>query len=148
MSDVKRRQTFRSYPTGQQAKELSRLFGCTRVVRNHFITIMQQSHQHGGTLSLSTAEKAATTTLKRTEGYGFLNEVSSVALQQAARNTTRSFREFFRACAGSRSRVGFPRYASKRSRQTASFTKAANFRIRQPPGCRWGLSDFRRSPAS
>ncbi|RRO97067.1 transposase [Corynebacterium bovis] len=139
MSNVKRRQTFRAYPTGQQAKELSRLFGCTRVVRNHFITIMQQAHRQGDTLSLSTAEKVATTTLKRTEGYGFLNEVSAVALQQAARNTTRSFREFFRACSGSRSRVGFPRYASKRNRQTASFTKAANFRIRHPQGCRWGF---------
>ncbi|MEL4163075.1 RNA-guided endonuclease TnpB family protein [Corynebacterium bovis] len=136
---MKRRQTFRVYPTGQQEKELSRLFGCTRVVRNHFIATMRQAHQHGVTLSLSAAEKAATTTLKRTEGYDFLNEVSAVALQQAARNTTRSFREFFRACAGSRSRVGFPRYASKRSRQTASFTKAANFRIRQPRGCRWGF---------
>ena len=139
MNNVKRRQTFRVYPTGQQAKELSRLFGCTRVVRNHFITIMQQAHRQGDTLSLSTAEKAATTVLKRTEGYGFLNEVSAVALQQAARNTTRSFREFFRACSGSRSRVGFPRYASKRNRQTASFTKAANFRIRHPQGCRWGF---------
>lgn len=139
MDIVKRRQTFRAYPTGQQAKELSRLFGCTRVVRNHFIATMQQAHQQGVALSLVEAEKAATTTLKRTEGYDFLNEVSAVAVQQAARNTTRGFREFFRVCAGSRSRVGFPRYASKRSRQTASFTKAANFRIRQPQGCRWGF---------
>ena len=38
---VKRRQTFRVYPTGQQEKDLSRLFGCTRVVRNHFINIMR-----------------------------------------------------------------------------------------------------------
>ncbi|MEL4211926.1 RNA-guided endonuclease TnpB family protein [Corynebacterium bovis] len=136
---MKRRQTFRVYPTGQQEKELSRLFGCTRVVRNHFIATMRQAHQHGVTLSLSAAEKAATTTLKRTEGYDFLNEVSAVALQQAARNTTRSFREFFRACSGSRPRVGFPRYASKRNRQTTSFTKAANFHIRQPQGCRWGF---------
>lgn len=139
MGSVKRRQTFRAYPTGQQEKELSRLFGCTRVVRNHFINIMRQAHQCGEQLSLSDAEKAATTILKRTEGYEFLNGVSSVALQQAARNTTRSFREFFRSCSGSRSRVGFPRYASKRTRQAASFSKAANFRIRRPQGCRWGF---------
>lgn len=136
---MKRRQTFRAYPTGQQKKEFSKLFGCTRVVRNHFITIMRQAHHNGEQLSLNAAEKAATTALKRTKGYDFLTEVSAVPLQQAARNTSRSFREFFRACSGSRSRVGFPRYASKRSRQTASFTKAANFRIRQPKGCRWGF---------
>lgn len=136
---MKRRQTFRAYPTGQQKKEFSKLFGCTRVVRNHFITIMRQAHQNGEQLSFNTAEKSATTALKRTKGYEFLTEVSAVALQQAARNTTRSFREFFRACSGSRSRIGFPRYASKRSRQTASFTKAANFSIRHPKGCRWGF---------
>ncbi|MGX0118217.1 putative transposase [Corynebacterium otitidis] len=139
MGCVKRRQTFRVYPTGQQEKDLSKLFGCTRVVRNHFINIMREAHDQGTALGLGAAEKAATTQLKRTEGYEFLNEVSSVALQQAARNTARSFREFFRACSGSRSKVGFPRYASKRNRQTASFTKAANFRIRQPQGCRWGF---------
>ena len=139
MGCMKRRQTFRAYPTGQQEKELSRLFGCTRVVRNHFINIMREAHDQGTQLGLGAAEKAATTELKRTEGYEFLNEVSSVALQQAARNTARSFREFFRACSGSRSKVGFPRYASKRNRQTASFTKATKFRIRQPKGCRWGF---------
>lgn len=139
MGCVKRRQTFRVYPTGQQEKDLSRLFGCTRVVRNHFINIMREARDQGTPLGLGAAEKAATTELKRTEGYAFLNEVSSVALQQAARNTARSFREFFRSCAGTRSKVGFPRYASKRNRQTASFTKAARFRIRQPQGCRWGF---------
>lgn len=77
--------------------------------------------------------------LKRTEGYEFLAEVSSIALQQAARNTSRSFREFFKSCSGSRSQVGFPRHASKRKRQTASFTKAARFHIRQPHNCRWGF---------
>ena len=136
---VKRRQTFRVYPTGQQKKDFSKLFGCTRVVRNHFINIMQEAHKQGTPLSLNDAQKIATTQLKRTEGYEFLNEVSSVALQQAARNTARSFREFFRSCSGSRSKVGFPRHASKRNRQTASFTKAARFHIRQPHGCRWGF---------
>lgn len=140
MCYVKRRQTFRMYPTGQQEKDLSRLFGCTRVVRNHFINIMREAHGQGIQLGLGAAEKASTTQLKRTEGYEFLNEVNSVALQQAARATTRSFREFFRACSGSRPlKVGFPRYASKRKRQTASFTKATNFHIRHPRGCRWGF---------
>lgn len=120
---MKRRQTFQLYPTGQQERDLSRLFGCTRVVRNHFINIMREAHNQGTSLSLNDAEKAATTQLKRTEGYKFLTEVSSVPLQQAARNTARSFREFFKSCSGSRSQVGFPRHASKHKKQSASFTK-------------------------
>lgn len=136
---MKRRQTFRLYPTGQQKRDLSRLFGCTRVVRNHFINIMRDAYNQGSPLNLNDAEKVATTQLKRTKGYEFLADVSAVALQQAARNTTRSFREFFKSCSGSRSQVGFPRHASKHKRQTASFTKAANFHIRQPHGCRWGF---------
>lgn len=136
---MKRRQTFQLYPTGQQERDLSRLFGCTRVVRNHFINIMREAHNQGTSLSLNDAEKAATTQLKRTKGYEFLAGVSSVPLQQAARNTARSFREFFKSCSGSRSQVGFPRYASKHKKQSASFTKAAGFHIRQPHGCRWGF---------
>lgn len=136
---MKRRQTFRLYPTGQQRKELSRLFGCTRVVRNHFINIMRDAYNQGTSLSLNDAEKAATTQLKRTKGYEFLTEVSSVPLQQAARTTTRSFREFFKSCSGTRAKVGYPRYASKRKKQSASFTKSACFHIRQPHGCRWGF---------
>lgn len=136
---MKRQQTFRLHPTGQQEKELSQLFGCTRVVRNHFINIMREAHDKGASLSLNDAQKAATTQLKRTEGYEFLAEVSSVVLQQAARNTARSFREFFKSCSGSRPKVEFPRHASKRKRQTASFSKAAKFHIRQPHGCRWGF---------
>lgn len=96
------------YPTGQQEKDLAQLFGCTRVVRNHFINIMREAHGQGTQLGLGAAEKASTT-------------------------------QFFRACSGSRSKVGFPRYASKRNRQTAIFTKSAGFRIRQPQGCRWGF---------
>lgn len=120
-------------------KDLSRLFGCTRVVRNHFIDLMRQAREQGVTLSLHDAERTSATELKRHPDFAFLTEVGSVALQQAARTTTRSFREFFRACTGERSRVGFPRYASKRNRQSASFTKAACFRLRQPEGCRWGF---------
>lgn len=148
MGCMKRRQTFRVYPTGQQEKDLSRLYGCTRVVRNHFINIMREAHDQGTPLGLGAAEKAATTELKRTEGYEFLNEVSSVALQQAARNTARSFREFFRSCSGSRSKVGFPRYASKRNRQTASFTRRRTSALGNPRVVGGGSSDFRRSPAS
>lgn len=139
MWGVKRRQTFRVYPTGQQENEFSRLFGCTRVVRNHFIDLMRGAHHNGTPLTLSAAEKASTTALKKSPDFHFLAEVSAVALQQAARNTTRSFREFFRGCSGERPRVGFPRYASRRNRQTASFTKAANFRFRLPEGSRWGF---------
>lgn len=139
MGFVKRRHTFRAYPTGQQKRELSRLFGCTRVVRNHFINIMQDADKQGTRLGLGDAEKASTTLLKRTPGYEYLNDVSCVPLQQAARNTAKSFREFFRACSGARSRVGYPRHAAKRNKQTASFTKSACFRIRHPRGCRWGF---------
>lgn len=136
---MKRRYTTRVYPTGQQRRELAQLFGCTRVVRNRYITLMGQAHAAGTPLSCAQVEKAVTTELKKQEGFEFLQQVSAVPLQQAARDTTASYREFFRSCAGQRAGVGYPRRASKRKPQSAHFTKAAAFRIRTPQRCRWGF---------
>lgn len=136
---MKRRHTFRLYPNAEQQHQLSRVFGCVRVVRNAFISQMQSARKSGVTVSLSEMEKKVTTDLKRQEGYHFLSDVSAVALQQSARNTSRSFRNFFAGCQGKRPRVGYPRFAKKRGKQSASFTKAAPFHIRVPAGCRWGF---------
>ena len=57
--------------------------------------------------------------LKKMPGYNWLNDVSSVALQQSIRNQQTAFSHFF---AG---RAKYPNFKRKTSRQSASFTKTA-----------------------
>ncbi len=68
---------------------------------------------------------AALTEWKRTEELGFLNEVSSVPLQQVLRHLQAAFTNFFAK------RAGYPVFRSrKRSRASAEYTRSA-FRWRE-----------------
>src|SRR5690348_15939198 len=61
----------------------------------------------------------ALTAMKKEPALEFLNEVSSVPLQQALRHQHKEFSAFF---AG---RARYPRFRSRRSRQSAHYTRSA-----------------------
>lgn len=121
---VKRAFKFRVYPTDEQATELARTFGCVRKVynlalaaRTHAWTLRQERINYNATSTMLTA-------WKKTEDLAFLNEVSSVPLQQALRHLQGAFTNFF----AKRSR--YPTFKSKkRSRRSAEYTTSA-FRYR------------------
>ena len=56
---------------------------------------------------------AELTKLKHTEGYGWLTEVDSIALQQSLRNLDNAYQNFFREVKKGGT-VGFPRFKKKR----------------------------------
>jgi putative transposase len=62
---------------------------------------------------------ARLTTLKKDPELVFLNEVSSVPLQQCLRHQQTAFKNFFDG------RARYPRFKSKRHRQSAEFTRSA-----------------------
>jgi hypothetical protein len=82
---VKRAYKYRFYPTPEQAAELTRTFGCVRKVWNLALqartTAWHQRHEHLSYLQSS----ALLTQWKHSGDLGYLNEVSSVPLQQALR---------------------------------------------------------------
>jgi putative transposase len=103
---------------------LNRTFGCVRLVWNKVLAWQQARYRTEG-LATSYAETSRyLTELKRDLGLGFLSEVSSIPLQQALRHQHRAFVNFF---AG---RARYPRYKSRRTRQSATFTRSA-FRWRE-----------------
>jgi len=59
------------------------------------------------------------TAMKKDPGLAFLNEVSSVPLQQALRHQHRAFTAFFAK------RARYPRFKSRRARQCAHYTRSA-----------------------
>ncbi|MDI1461195.1 RNA-guided endonuclease TnpB family protein [Catellatospora sp. KI3] len=117
---VKRAFKFRFYPTDAQAAQLSRTFGCVRLVYNMAL----QARTEAWTLRRERINYNATSALltawKKTDDLAFLNEVSSVPLQQALRHLQTAFTNFWAK------RAKYPRFKSrKRSRRSAEYTTSA-----------------------
>jgi putative transposase len=117
---VKRAFKYRFYPTNEQATELSRTFGCVRLVYNKALEERTRAW-YGEQRRVSYVQSsAALTQWKKTEDLAFLAEVSSVPLQQALRHLQTAFGNFFAK------RAKYPRYKSrKKSRASAEYTRSA-----------------------
>ncbi|MFG3711902.1 RNA-guided endonuclease InsQ/TnpB family protein [Micromonospora sp. NPDC047730] len=117
---VKRAYKYRFYPTGEQAEQLHRTFGCVRLVYNKTLEMRTRAYATQRR-SISYAESSAVLTeWKRTEELAFLNDVSSVPLQQALRHLHAAYAAFFAK------RARYPRFKSKRkSRASAEYTRSA-----------------------
>jgi putative transposase len=83
---VKRAFKYRFYPTVAQAAELSRTFGCVRKVYNLALRARTEAWVLRRERITYNATSAMLTRWKKTEELAFLNEVSSVPLQQALRH--------------------------------------------------------------
>jgi len=124
----------RAYPDAAQQQVLARTFGCVRVVWNRTLAERRRRwrQEHRGTTYAQT--DAALTVLKKDPELAWLNEVSSVPLQQALRHQHGAFRAFF----GQRAR--YPRYKSRHGRQCAHYTRSAfsmrdgQLRLAKTPG--------------
>lgn len=116
---VKRAFKYRFYPTDEQAAELSRTFGCVRLVYNKALEERTRAW-YGEQRRVSYVQSsAALTEWKKTEELAFLTEVSSVPLQQALRHLQTAFGNFFAK------RAKYPRYKSrKKSRASAEYTRS------------------------
>ena len=120
---VKRALRYRFYPTAAQAAELSRTFGCVRKVYNLALAARTQAWARGERVNYD-ATSAMLTAWKKTGELAYLNEVSSVPLQQALRHLQTAFANFYGK------RAGYPRFKSrKKSRKSAEYTASA-FRFR------------------
>lgn len=120
MTQVKRAFKYRFYPTDEQAAELSRTFGCVRLVYNKALE-ERTAAWNSERLRMSYGQSSTRLTeWKKTEEFAFLCEVSSVPLQQTLRHLQTAFTNFF---AG---RARYPRLKTrKRSRVTAEYTRSA-----------------------
>jgi putative transposase len=98
---------------------LNRTFGCVRVVWNRILAARKARwHLEGKGTPYAEANRALTG-MKKDPELAFLSEVSCVPLQQALRHQQQAFGAFF---AG---RARHPRFKSRRSRQSAHYTRRA-----------------------
>ncbi|MPY46989.1 IS200/IS605 family element transposase accessory protein TnpB [Streptomyces phyllanthi] len=116
---VKRAFKYRFYPTDAQAAELSRTFGCVRKVYNMALAARTEAWARQERVNYNQTS-AMLTAWKKTEELAYLNEVSSVPLQQALRHLQTAFANFFAK------RAKYPRFkVRKKSRASAEYTSSA-----------------------
>ena len=115
---------YRFYPTPSQEVLLRKTLGCSRFVYNHFLTLRikewttnQKSVSYNETSSLLT-------NLKKEEETQWLNDVSSVALQQSLQHLQEAYNNFFKGLK-KKQKVGFPRFKKKSNRNSIRLTKGA-----------------------
>lgn len=120
---TKRAYKYRFYPTPEQEQLLARTFGCVRFVYNAVLRYRTDAFYERQEKIGYVQANARLTLLKKDPGLAFLSEVSSVPLQQSLRHQQTAFKNFFEG------RARYPRFKSKRHRQSAEFTRSA-FRYR------------------
>jgi putative transposase len=117
---VKRAFKYRFYPTEAQAAELARTFGCVRKVYNLALAARTEAWTLHQVRINYNATSAMLTAWKKTDELAFLNDVSSVPLQQALRHLQVAFTNFFAK------RARYPTFKSKKkSRRSAEYTATA-----------------------
>lgn len=110
---------YRCYPSDEQKRLLAQTFGCCRYVYNWALRQRTDAYyQHGERLYYEgTAQRLVL--LKKQEETLWLNEVSSVPLQQALRHLDKAFRNFFEG------RADYPTFKKKRNQQSATYASNA-----------------------
>lgn len=139
--DSYRRYNYRAYPTGEQRRALSRLYGACRFVYNWAVDQRRLMFTRHGKPQSCNQLSHMLTLLKQDPGHRWLTEVSSIPLQQAVRHADTAYRNFYRLYrAGKRHRTGLPRYKSRRDgEQSATFTRSAGFKVEHVDGCKWAF---------
>lgn len=106
---------YRFYPTPEQETLLRRTIGCTRLVYNKALAERSEAWT-SGKVSLGFAEQSRRLTgWKKLPELAFLNEVSSVPLQQALRHLQTGYTNFFEK------RAEYPSFKKKHKGGAATF---------------------------
>jgi putative transposase len=114
---------YRFYPIAEQAHLLNRTFGCVRLVWNELLALRKERWLRERRGLTYCQASALLTALKQRPDRTFLNEVSSVPLQQVLRPQDRALSAFFAK------QARYPKFKSRQGRQAAEFT-ASGFRLK------------------
>ena len=117
--EVKRAYRFRFYPTPEQEMILAKTFGCARFAYNYMLRLRTDAWFKEKKRVGYHETSALLTELKKTPEYAWLNEVSSVPVQQALRHLQNAFTNFFAK------RAAYPTFKRKDGPQSAEYTTSA-----------------------
>ena len=121
---------FRIYPNDEQKILFAKTFGCVRMVYNHWLDRKIRQYEENKTNVIYTICAKEMAAMKKTEEYGFLKKVDSIALQQSLRHLDTAFQNFFK-----QPKTGFPRFKSKKRNKNSYSTVCINGNITISNGC-------------
>ena len=110
---------FRFYPTPEQEIALAKTFGSVRYVYNWALDMRTKGWYEQQERINYAETSAALTKIKKKPEFGWLNEVSSVGLQQSLRNLQAAFVNFWNK------RSGYPKFKRKNSKQSVNLPPVA-----------------------
>ena len=110
---------YRFYPTPEQENLLRRTLGCVRLVYNKTLDARSAAWATESKSISYLQTSALLTGWKKQDDLTFLNEVSSVPLQQTLRHLQTAFSNFFNK------RAKYPKFKKKRNGGSAEFTRSA-----------------------
>ena len=110
---------YRFYPTDEQQLLLRRTFGCVRLVYNRALHERSEAWTTAKKSVGYAAQDRNLTSWKKQPDLAFLNEVSSVPLQQALRHLQGAYSKFFKKLSA------YPSFKKKHAGGSATFTRSA-----------------------
>ena len=110
---------YRFYPNDVQKDILNKTFGCSRLVYNKALSLRTDSWYKENIRIKPKDVSSQLTKWKKEEGFSFLNEVSSVPLQQSLRHLDSAFNRFFKK------QASYPTFKKRNGIQSATFTRNA-----------------------
>ena len=110
---------YRFYPSDEQKHILAQTFGCCRYVYNWALRQRTDAYYQRGERLYYEGTAQRLVALKKQEETIWLNEVSSVVLQQSLRHLDKAFRNFFEG------RADYPTFKKKRNQQAATYASNA-----------------------
>ena len=106
----------RLYPNKTQEQTLNKVLGCYRFVYNHMLGRKQEAYKGDKTnLGLTELSKYFHGTLLKDEQYVWLKEQNTKVMKQSIRQMFTAYDKFFKE------HKGFPKFKSKRDKQSALF---------------------------
>ena len=117
--ETKRAYKFRFYPTPEQELNLAKTFGCARFAYNYMLRQRADAWFQRQEKIGYHETSAMLTALKKQSEFAWLNEVSSVPVQQSLRHLQTAFGNFFSR------RNKYPTFKKKDGAQSAEYTTSA-----------------------
>jgi putative transposase len=106
----------RLYPNKTQEQTLNKVLGCYRFVYNQCLALKRNAYDDDKTnLNLTDISKWFHGTLLKDENYVWLKEQNTKVMSQSIRQMLSAYEKFFKQ------RNGFPKFKSKRNKQSALF---------------------------
>lgn len=118
---------FRIYPNKEQENLIQKTFGCCRFVFNYFLAERIEQYKQTGKSPTRFQQSNSLTLLKKE--LEWLQEVDSCSLQNSLKSLDNAYQNFFRGIKQG-SKVGFPKFKSKRNNKKSYRTSLVGTNIK------------------